>query len=219
MPPLTTRAPISSDLDLIRSLRSVGAAAVQKRLAAFERVVEHCAAGKGCRRRALLAHFGDETSAAVLSNAAAHDGAASTAERRRPCCDACDTPAKVAAAAGELSVARLRSAAGAAGARSHHAAPDEAEAARGARKRVRDDPHDTGLVDGEASDQDADDDGIARAGSSRGGGAPVVARRGPKLNKAQLGARLGRLEAREAEQEEEEREMSAAEKLRARMMR
>ena len=133
-----------------------------------------------------------------------------SADGRRSCCDACSQPARVAAAAGELSLLRLRRTTlfttMAAGANDDD--DDGDAAARGTRKRSRDDPYGTGLVDADASEED-EGDGIARPGM---GLVPVVAARGPKLSKAQLGARLSRLEERE---EQEGNKLTAAQRLRA----
>lgn len=175
-----------------------------QRLNAFERLVQHCTGGKGCRRHALLAHFGETAPAAVSMSAD---------DRRSSCCDACSQPARVAAAAGELSLLRLRSATlsttMAAGANDDD--DDGDAAASGTRKRSRDDPYSTGLVDADASEED-EGDGIARPGM---GLVPVVAARGPKLSKAQLGARLSRLEERE--EQEAGQKLTAAQRLRARL--
>ena len=58
--------------------------------------------------------------------------------------------------------------------------------------------------------------GIARAGGTLGAAMIVKPRKGPKLSKAELSARLSRLADREDEDEDEEAGMSVAAKLRAR---
>lgn len=177
--------------------KTTPAAVLDHRLRGFERVVGCCVAGKGCRRRMLLDHFGDKPSPRPVDTSI-------------PCCDVCQRPADVAAAAGRLELYAL-----AAASRSKaEVEEDEGAAARGGRKRSRDDPHDTGLVDGDASDDEPGDDGIARAGSSF---QPVSAARVPKLSKAALGASLARLAEAEEEEEEASATVTAAAKLRAKL--
>ena len=182
---------------------------VASRLAALRRVVDHCRAGSGCRRRRLLDHFG-------------HTPAPTRADR---CCDACARPAEVAAAAGRLIQAELAAAPSAGGGRGAAAEEeDEARRARGGRKRARGDPNDTGLVDSDDeghAEAVAESDGIARAGIGRRGGAmtlvPPAARRGLPGSKAGLSARLARLEEQEEDEDERGAGGSAAARLRARM--
>ena len=92
--------------------------------------------------------------------------------------------------------------------------------ARGSLKQVRGDKHDTGLVDGQDSDDEAaerraEGNGVAFAGGG-GGFVPVPARRGPvKLSKQALKRRLASLEELEEEEERHEK-LSGAARLRAR---
>ena len=170
-----------------------------------------------CRRRELLAHFGDKP----------------REPPPRRCCDVCSDPERARAAAGRFvhfaTALNSRTARGAAD------EEDEAAAARAGRKRRKGDPHDTGLVDDDdGSDAEADGDaerGIARAGGGPGGGGgassaagqerfrPVQQpRRGaPKLSKEALGARLAHLIEREQDEDEDDDGESAAARLRARL--
>jgi hypothetical protein len=173
--------------------KTAGDAVADRKLRQLEHVVAHCRAAKGCRRARLLAHFNEAPPAGTATPAAA---------TARPCCDACARPADVAAAAGRLALVELKAAPSAGGGVVEE---DEASAMRGGRKRARSDPHDTGLVD---SDDDghaeavAESNGIARAGGSSSR-MVLPTRKGPKLSKAALSARLDRLAAAEEEEEEE----------------
>ena len=186
-------------------------AALGRKLAALESVVEYCTAVSGCRRRRILAHF-DEVPPAAPSSAAA------SAVR---CCDACRSPKAVSEAAGTLATWRLsqRPSAGGGALRAEaRQAEEEQKAAMGARKRVHGDKHDTGLIDGDDSDDEharrrAEGNGMARAGGNAI--KPVAARKGPRLSKAALNSRLARLEAREEEDEDEG--PSAMARLRAKL--
>lgn len=186
-------------------------ATLGRKLAALESVVEYCTAVSGCRRRRILAHF-DEVPPAAPSSAAA------SAVR---CCDACRSPKAVSEAAGTLATWRLsqRPSAGGGALRAEaRQAEEEQKAAMGARKRVHGDKHDTGLIDGDDSDDEharrrAEGNGMARAGGNAI--KPVAARKGPRLSKAALNSRLARLEAREEEDEDEG--PSAMARLRAKL--
>ena len=186
-------------------------AALGRKLAALESVVEYCTAVSGCRRRRILAHF-DEVPPAAPSSAAA------SAVR---CCDACRNPKAVSEAAGTLATRRLsqRPSAGGGALRAEaRQAEEEQKAALGARKRVHGDKHDTGLIDGDDSDDEharrrAEGNGVAHAGGNAI--KPVAARKGPRLSKAALNSRLARLEAREEEDEDEG--PSAMARLRAKL--
>ena len=185
--------------------KTADAAVVDLRLSLFEKVVQHCKADKGCRRRRLLAHFGDELN---------------TATPAATCCDSCARPEWVAAAAGRLTV-YVTEMNQKAGALRKDDVDAEAEDMRGGRKRAHTDPHDTGLVDPDDeghSESIAGSNGLARAGA---GGMilvppPPPRRVGqPKMSKAALKARLARLE--EDEEDEEDEDGGGLSRLKARL--
>jgi RecQ family ATP-dependent DNA helicase len=197
---------------------------VEHRLSACERVVELCTAGEGCRRRRLLAHFGESPPPAPTAPTAAN------ARPCLPCCDACARPEEVVAAAGRLALYRLRASSLRKGGRGDEEAPeDEVAAARAGRKRPRADPHGTGLVDADDSSDDeraarrAEGNGIARAGGGGRAGATSYVPRparpggGATMSKAQLATRLELLERREEAAAESSRGVSAAARFRARI--
>jgi len=117
-------------------------AALERRLGAMDVVVRYCTAGSGCRRQVLLSHF-DE----VLGIPAGG---------KQRCCDLCREPAKAAAAVTALG--RLCASSGLAGLRNKYRGGggyvEEDTAGGGVRARSKNDPHGTGLVDGDASDED-----------------------------------------------------------------
>ena len=184
--------------------KSAGEAVVDQRLKALTSVIEHCRAGKGCRRLRLLQHFGEELKVST--------GAV--------CCDACARPKEVAAAAGRVALHELKAAPGAGG--SSRDDDDEEEEKRGGRKRARGDPHDTGLVDSDDEGHaeaiaEGCDGGIARAGNSSMVILPAKRVGAKKMGKAAFAARLSRLEAAEEEEEEEEERRGGLAALRARL--
>lgn len=192
-----------------------GAHHLDRKLRAFESVVAHCMAGTGCRRRRILSHFGDAMASSSSSSAATPF----------KCCDACEWGPKVRDAAAEAAAKILenkqRSRPGTAGGWTMPEEQREQLEARGSLKQVRGDKHDTGLIDGQDSDDEAaerkaEGNGVAFAG--RGGGfVPVPARRGPvKLSKQALKRRLASLEELEEEEERHEK-LSGAARLRARL--
>ena len=197
--------------------KGVGTRALPKRLAAFERVVEHCCAAKGCRRRSLLRHFGVEGSA--MASAQPSAAAPSTARISSPskCCDACENPARVAAAAAELEAWRIKPKPGAVGSATvcGHTIDGEAEQERGARKRSRNDPHNTGLIDDDESDDDMRDDGIAKAGTSAF--VCVAPAAGPQKDRQQVDSFVDSLLKRESAKQQASRKMSSLAKLKARL--
>jgi hypothetical protein len=142
-------------------------------------VTAYCLLGKGCRRQALLAHFGESR---LPLAAGAH------------CCDLCSAPAACAEAAARLSLVRLGGGGGGGGG----GGSQQGGASR--KRRSRNDPHGTGLVEESESDEEA-----ARSPSSSSGGpCPAghsVALPGPlapRGDRAALRRRLNALEAREA---------------------
>jgi RecQ family ATP-dependent DNA helicase len=199
-----------SDARLARWLvkKKAAGTSVDAKLRHLNRVIDFCTATKECRRKLLLAHFGAEPVPRVSCKSAA-----------LYCCDTCERPAKVAAAAAKLAVYALGAASRTkVGAWEHNeVVEDEAEAARAGRKRKRADPHDTGLIEAESSDEEkraGDRDGFAHAGTS-GAFLPSSRRVGPKLSKAALASKLDGLVQLEADAEEERRKVSPFARLRA----
>ena len=143
-----------------------GPSNVERKLSALDAVEAYCKAAKGCRRRTILSHFGEEFGVRIgtsSSSAAASASSSSSSKVAAPlrrsaarCCDACESPDRVANAAAEL-IARAaqqrprQAGVWAGGSTETRELEQERRSVLGARKRVHGDKHDTGLVDGNDS--------------------------------------------------------------------
>ena len=170
-----------------------------QRLATFEKFVGHCLAGSGCRRAALLRHFG-ETRLPLAKDAI--------------CCDLCSDPKMVSRAASKLALlAQTLSVGLGSGSRSGVSLAGDSDSSR---KRSHRDPHSSGLVSGSSSDGEVEaEDRAEEQRRTAQRSTAVPGRRGERLTDHQVSSRLAALAA--AEEEEEEEEVSAASKLRNRL--
>ena len=152
-----------------------GGQALQRRLAALDAVVAHCLLGKGCRRHSLLSHF-DEARLPLAAGAR--------------CCDLCSEPAACAEATARHSLVRVGA-----------GAPRGAGGGRGEqvnKKRSRNDPHGTGLVDPD-SDEEEEGEGEPSADEELPQSkASLPGPRVPKGDREAMRRRLNALEAMEA---------------------